>query len=495
MSQTGMVLTGSIVFIALMVFLGRAAAARSGSGPEEYFLAGRGLRRWVLFASIFGTNVSALVMLGVAGSSYHRGISFGLMFLGAIMFTMPLSFYFGYRCWLVAKKFGIVSPVEFYRERFQSDGLAIILFLGFVTWTIPLILTGVIGGGRALENFTNGTVPYWVGGLAVAVVVGYYTWAGGMRGTAWTNTAQTAFFMAFLVLAVILLPVVLGGIGELGSGLRERPDLIVRSWSAPTDVGGTISGFLGFALMTFGLPYVWIRMVSAQSGRDLRFSGVAYPLAMILTWIPAILLGVWGATLIPGLEGPAADSIIFMLTAQYLPVWLSAFGLVALLAIVMSSMDAQILTLSNMLSRDVVARYWRTNEQKQVTYARVFVLVMLAITYAVSLLDLPGVFDVASFAVSGFAGFYPVLVGAIFWRRATKWGAIASALSAQAVVVAGFLNWYPTVAGLQPVVWGVLTGAVVFVVVSLLTPKQDEAAARFHDIWSAMNRRTVTRPR
>lgn len=492
MSQTAMVLLGAVLFVALMVFLGHAAGTHTSHQSEDYFLAGRGLRKFVLLAAIFGTNMSAFVMLGVAGSSYHAGISVGLTLVGALLFTMPLSFYFGYRCWLVAKRFGYVTPVEFYRERFQSDGLGILLFLGFVAWTIPLILTGVIGGGRALENFTGGTVPYWVGGLAVTMVVGYYTWAGGMKGTAWTNTAQTALFMLFLILAVILVPWAVGGTGTIAANLDARPELITRVWEGGAGIGGSLSQFLAFSFIAFGLPYVWIRMVSAGSGRDLRFSGLAYPLAIILTWVPAILLGVWGATLIPGLSGPEADSIIFMLTGQLLPTWVSAFGLIALLAIVMSSMDAQILTLSNMLSRDIVSRYRRSgNGNAQVGYARAFVLVLLAATYAISLLDVPGVFDVAEFAVAGLAVLYPVLIGGILWRRATKWGAMASLVSGQAVFVAGSLGWYPAVAGLQPVFWGLLVGTLCMVVVSLVTPRQDEAADRFHEVWDAMNHRLV----
>lgn len=490
MSQTAIVLIGAALFVALMVVIGHAAAARTTAGSEDFFLANRGLKRFVLLASIFGTNMSAVVMLGVAGASYHSGITVGLMLAGALLFTMPLSFYFGYRCWLVAKRYGYVTPVEFYRERFASGALGILLFIGFVAWTIPLVLTGVVGGGRALENFTGGTVPYWAGGLAVVLVVGYYTWAGGMKGTAWTNTAQTVLFIAFLALAVVLVPWAVGGTGEIAANLSQMPQLLTRSWEGPAGLGGSLSQFLAFSFIAFGLPYVWIRMVSAKSGRDLRFTGLAYPIAIVLTWGPAILLGVWGATLIPGLPGPEADAIIFMLTGQFLPAWVSAFGLIALLAIVMSSMDAQVLTLSTMVSRDLVGRYYRgATSTVQVRYARAFVLILLAVIYAVSLLDLPGVFPIAEFAITGFAAFYPVLIGGIFWRRATKQGAIASVVTAQAAVVAGYLELYPAVAGLQPIFWGLLAGTVALVVVSLVTPRQEAAADRFHAVWDAMRGR------
>ncbi|WP_129664886.1 sodium:solute symporter family protein [Phytoactinopolyspora endophytica] len=488
MSHTAIVLAGAAVFVILMILLGRAAAGKTSMNTESYFLANRGLKRFVLFAAIFGTNMTAFVMLGLPGVAYHTGIGTWAMLAGPLLFVMPLSFYFGYRCWLVARRYGYVTPVEFYRERFASDGLAILMFLGFVGWTVPYVLTGVMGGGRAMESFTDGAVPFWLGALAVTVVVAYYTWAGGMKGTAWTNTAQALLFMAFLALTVVLVPRASGGVGRIADSLRdEQPELLVRPWEGAFSYGATVSQFILFSFIIFAFPFVWIRMISAQSARDLRVSGIAYPVATVLTWGPAILLGLWGASLVPGLVGAEADSIIFILTGQLLPSWVSAFGLVALLAIVMSSMDAQILTVSNMLSRDIVARYRReSSPASQVRYARVFVLALLALVYGISLLELPGIFDIAQFAFTGFAVFYPLLIAGIFWRRATKWGAMASLVVGQALAITGYLDWYPTVGGLQPVFWGVLIGAVVLVAVSLATPRQDEAAERFHAVWDEL---------
>ncbi|WP_034271440.1 sodium:solute symporter family protein [Haloechinothrix halophila] len=497
MSQTVLVFIGAAAFVLLMATLGRAAAARTTGEAEGYFLANRGLSRFVLFAAIFGTNMTAFVMLGLPGVAYHSGISIWLMLAGPLLFIKPLSFYFGYRCWLVARKYGYFTPVEFYRERFDSDGVAVLMFLGYVGWTVPFVLTGVIGGGRALENFTGGTVPYWAGGLAVTVVVAYYTWAGGMKGTAWTNTVQMVLFIAFLLLAVFLVPAASGGTGRIIESLqREQPHLLTRSWEGPFSIGATISQLILFSFIIFAFPFIWIRMISARRSVDLRASGIAYPIALVLTWVPAILLGLWGASLIPGLVGAEADAVIFMLTGQLLPDWVAAFGLVALLAIVMSSMDAQILTLSNMLSRDIVARYHRgSTPASQVHYARVFVLVLLAITYGVSLLDMPGIFDIGQFALTGFAVFYPLLIAGIFWRRATKWGAMASLVTGQGLAIGGYLNWYPTIGGLQPVFWGVTIGAIVLVVVSLATPGQDVAAERFHAVWDEARAARKSPPR
>jgi len=74
------------------------------------------------------------------------------------------------------------------------------------------------------------------------------------------------------------------------------------------------------------------------------------------------------------------------------------------------------------------------------------------------------------YAFSGYAALSPLLVAALFWKRSTKWGALAVAVwVASAVIytarVPGALAWY----GLMPVVPMTVISAVLMVAVSLAT--------------------------
>jgi Na+/proline symporter len=56
---------------------------------------------------------------------------------------------------------------------------------------------------------------------------------------------------------------------------------------------------------------------------------------------------------------------------------------------------------------------------------------------ALALKEKQGIFEIAvRYAFSGFAAMAPVMVAALFWRRSTKWGALAATL-----FVAAFLIW------------------------------------------------------
>lgn len=480
------------LYFALTITIGALTSRKSTSDSEGYFLGNRGLSFLVVFVATFGVNMTAFVMLGLAGSSYHQGVGVWVTWGAPLLFVMPLTYYLGYRCWLVAKRYGYITPVEFYRERFQSQTLGVIMFIAFVVWTMPYVLTGVVGAGRAFEAFTDGAMPYWVGGLIVSGVVAYYTLAGGMLGTAWTNVVQVFVFMGFLLTAITMIAIMSGGPATILESVRaEQPGVLVREWSEPFSWGTTVNQLALFTFIIFLFPFVWMRMIAARRGRDLRLSGILYPIAILLTWGPAALLGIWGAGLLPGLEGPEADNIIFILSANILPDFMIAIGLVALLAIIMSSMDAQILTLSNMLSWDIIGRYWRSVSSRQaVALTRYFVVLLIAIVYLVSLVELPGIFNIAQFAFTGFLAFAPTMVGGIFWRRATKQGAIASLLVGQAIAISGLVGLYPTVWGIGPPFWVVVIGSLTFIIVSLITAPQPQAAQRFHGIWDSLERQS-----
>jgi sodium/proline symporter len=89
------------------------------------------------------------------------------------------------------------------------------------------------------------------------------------------------------------------------------------------------------------------------------------------------------------------------------------------------------------------------------------------------------------YAFSGYAALSPLLVAALFWKRSTKWGALAVTLWTAASViytarVPGALAWY----GLMPVVPMTLISCALMFVVSLATrPPSAEALARYG--WSS----------
>jgi Na+/proline symporter len=131
--------------------------------------------------------------------------------------------------------------------------------------------------------------------------------------------------------------------------------------------------------------------------------------------------------------------VILRLVEGYAPVWLAAILGACVMAAVMAS-DSQILALSTMFTEDVFAFYGgrrRFGEAAQVQTGRAFIVLITAVAYVIALRVPQSIFDVATqYAFAGYSALSPLLVGALFWKGSTRWGAFASAAWVAAAVLA-----------------------------------------------------------
>ena len=78
-----------------------------------------------------------------------------------------------------------------------------------------------------------------------------------------------------------------------------------------------------------------------------------------------------------------------------------------------------------------------TRERVQVVTGRIFVILVTGVAYAIALRAPVGIFAIATqYAFSGFAAMLPIVLGALFWRGSTKWGALAVTLWTAGTVAA-----------------------------------------------------------
>ena len=148
--------------------------------------------------------------------------------------------------------------------------------------------------------------------------------------------------------------------------------------------------------------------------------------------------------------------------------------LAGILAATMSTSDSQLLAAASAVSQNIVKEFFGKNlSQKASMLVARLTVVVIAIVGVIWAKDEGSVFEIVSFAWAGFgASFGPVVVAALFWKRATKWGAIAGMVSGGAMV----LIWKYLVRPLGGA-WNIyellpafLVALAAIVIVSLLTP-------------------------
>jgi SSS family solute:Na+ symporter len=500
-------------YLAIVLYIGIFAFRHTGAASaEDYFLAGRSLGPAVFLLSLFGTNMTAFTILGSAGHAFANGIvTFGLM-ASASAFVIPLTLFFvGTRMWALGKRHGFMTPVQMFRDRWECGHIGTAIFALQAALLVPYIIIGVMGGGTALRAITGGFVPYWLGGAIVALVVMSYVFFGGMRGTAWVNTFQTVLFLSFGAVALIVIARGMGGFPSAMESLLAAPE------TAPLLTRERISPWYFFSytfipLSTIAFPHITIFCLTARRLTQFRRTVVFYPLCILAIWLPCVFLGVAANAMtdVPRIRqkldarqelaaAPASmpagertalrrlaagDDVVPIMLERYAPLWLAGILGAGIMAAVMAS-DSQILALSTMFTEDVFAFYGgkaRFGEAVQVHTGRVFVVLLTVVAYVVALRAPQGIFDLAvQYAFSGYAALSPLLFAALFWKRSTKWGALAVALwTAGAVIYTartpGALAWF----GLLPVVPMTLVSALLMVIVSLATrPPSAETVARY----------------
>ena len=166
-----MVLTILIIYLALVLVIGLYSHKLFRGTGEDYFVATRSIGPFVLLMSLFGTNMTAFAILGASGEAYHEGIGvFGLMASISALVIPSVFFFVGMRLWSLGKRHGYITQVQFFRERWGSDRLGLLLFFVLILLLIPYVLISMMAGGIVVNQVTDQQIPVWVGNLAILSV-------------------------------------------------------------------------------------------------------------------------------------------------------------------------------------------------------------------------------------------------------------------------------------------------------------------------------------
>jgi SSS family solute:Na+ symporter len=542
-------------YLSLLLILGWGSGRMFRGTSRDFFVASHSIGPFLLLMSVFGTTMTAFALVGSTGKSFERGIgTYGLMASISGLIHMAIFFLIGIRLWALGKRHGYLTQIQFFRARFESDGLGYILFPILVLLVVPYLLIGIIGAGKVIEPvtagalpdlFTNPTIPAWVGGippwltgLVICIVVLTYVFLGGSRGTALANAFQTVVFMGMGIVAFYFVVQSLGGLEQAGkvpmriaedgslvqdyrfdqkagilleqdppkkigqvlnstnSNLTDRHphlgrDPIVVEFKKKNPKTGELVPFereLGIPFITFvtylfiplsvGMfPHLFQHWLTARNARAFKLTVIAHPLCILIVWVPCVLIGSWATGLLPpGIPPPAVlSATLNMLVGDP---WLTGLLTAGVLAAIMSSMDSQFLCLGTVFTNDIVVHRAGSkvySDSQKLKIARSFIVIIVAVTYLLAMaVKNANVFDLAIWCFSGFSALFPLVFSALYWKRATKAGAIASVLTALISWAwffhqSGYGGEYFVGPGIVPAAICFVVSAGALVVVSLLT--------------------------
>ncbi|MDR2527778.1 MAG: sodium:solute symporter family protein [Synergistaceae bacterium] len=489
MSET--IVSVSVVLVFTFITLGIGLfgwAKKLDKSAKDFFVASRTLGFIALFFTYTATYHSASAFLGTGGFLYRHGMSYWAMgpytqALGGI-----LLYIFGSRIWLLGKKFDMYSPGDLFEMYYQSKFLKMITGITVAAFVIPYIQLQLAGSGWLVEHVTRKEIGYFAGATITGIVVLIYVYLGGMRSVAWTDVFMGVFmFVAMVAGCWYLTDMLFGGATAAWGLVREKaPELLVlpgkaNFFSIPMAFSWTVNITLASSVCA---PYVILRMFSANSIKTLKWVGVLSPIYLIWIYISYVWFGLATGAAVPGIKFPDNNlpNALFDQASVFFAALVCAGGLAATL----STANSQLHAVGTLVARDCYCAVKKdASESSQVWVTRITVVAIFSLSLYFARKAPPLLSMLVSVATGGMAQLTPLLVGVLFWPRATKPGAICGFMTGLLLTCVLQFNLAaqlkPLSAFMTPGFWGLMANALVFVGVSLVTkPLPVEVIKSFH---------------
>ena len=434
-------------YLALLLFLGVFASRFFKGTSSDYMLASHSIGPFLLLMSLFGTTMTAFALVGSTGKAYLIGVGvYGLLASAGGIIHSLCFLIVGVPLWSIGRRNGYRTQIQFFRERLDSRLIGFLLFPILVALVVTYLLVGVVAAGAVVSKVTEGAfaaqgwfeaasfgVPTWLASGVICAVVLVYVSLGGMRGTAWANALQTCFFMVLGLVTFVTIANAIGGTENFLENLKNATAKVPESHLGRAKL--TYAKYFSFLLIPLSVamfPHVFQHWLTARSARTFKAPIILHPIFIMIVWAPCVLIGIWAKG--SGLDFAGPNEVLATLVKTHAGDLLGGLLTAGILAAIMSSLDSQFLCIGTMFTEDVVRNINPNMSDRSLVWcARFFVILIVVVTFVLSLFP-RAVFDLGLWSFSGFTGLFPLVFAAVYWKRLTKAGAIAS------VFVAG-LSW------------------------------------------------------
>ena len=361
-----MIATSFLFFLLLFLAIGIYSSTRRKQTTDDYLLAGREVGPWPVALSAVSTANSGFMFIGLIGATYAVGLSSMWIMVGWV---------FGdYLAWR-----SIHKPLRERSERVRASSVT--RFLGTsergesqrgvisVAALASMIFLGTYAGAQLTAGSKALSVlfgwDYSVGTLLGAAIVVAYCFAGGIRASIWTDTAQASvmFLAMFVLLAVALIEI--GGVGAMWARLAAIDPSLIDWRPANLRYGFALylASWMAAGIGVLGQPHVMIRPMTITSSDHIAVARRIYTAYYSMFAAAAITVGLTARVLLP--VGSEFDPELGLphLSQLLLPEFMVGFILAGVFAATISTADSLILACSAALTQDL-APHWSSSYTK-----------------------------------------------------------------------------------------------------------------------------------
>ena len=473
-----------IIYFVAMIVIGLWAYQRTDD-MDDYMLAGRNLGPLSTALSAGASDMSGWLLMGLPGAFYLSGMSTMWLPIGLTVgawlnwkYTAPRL-----RTYTEVANNSLTIPT-FLSARLHDGSRLIqigagVIILVFFTFYVS---SGMVAGGRFFEASFG--VDYRLGMVLVAGITVLYTLVGGFLAVAYTDVVQGLMMVTALVAVPVAGLFRLGGPDSLISTINELDPGTWALWGASTSLMSIVSA-AAWGLGYFGQPHIIVRFMALETPQQAKAGrriGIGWMALACLGAAATALIGIATYRRDTG-QLPDRETVFIALGQLLFHPFVAGFMLAAILAAIMSTISSQLLVSSSALVEDLYHAFNRKElgEKRSVLLGRVAVMIVSVVAALMAWQADDSILKLVSFAWAGFgASFGPVVLLALFWRRLTRWGALAG-MTTGAVVAAVWANLSGGIFDLYELLPGFVANLIVTIVVSLSTEVAPGVDAEFDE--------------
>lgn len=493
-----------VLYMCVVIGIGVYFYKRAQKNSESYFLGGRSLGPWVAAMSAEASDMSGWLLMGLPGVAYWCGLADA--FWTAL--GLAIGTYVNWR--IVAKRLrnysqlagNAITVPDFFSNRFKEDkkivlGISAVFILVFFTVYASSCFVTV---GKLFSTLFG--FDYHAMLIVGAVFVVAYTLIGGFLAESVSDFMQAIVMIVALVAMIVVGVVNAGGFGAVVENsknidgflaLFKMATPVTDASGAQLSSGGTpmfgaasdysilnAISMLAWGLGYFGVPQVLLRFMAIRKPSELKRSRIIATVWCVISLTAAVLIGIIGRTLLP-VNGSlstksGAENILIVMSTEYLPLILAGLIMAGILAATISSSDSYLLIASSALSVNLYKGIIKkdASEKRVMWLSRITLIVIALVGIAIAWDENSIIFSLVSFAWAGFgATFGPIMLLSLFWKRTTRWGAVAGMVGGAAMVFLWKLVLNPLggIFAIYELLPAFIFSLALIIVVSLLTKK------------------------
>ncbi len=359
----------SFVIVYFLLLLGVAWYTSRNSNNDSFFIGNRNSNWMLVSFGMIGTSLSGVTFVSVPGTVGAGAFGY---------FQVVIGYFLGY--FLVAYillplyyRLNLTSIYNYLQQRFG--------FTAYKTGALFFIISRVLGATarlylviNVLQLFilNNMHIPFWLTAFVILLMILLYTFEGGVKTIVFTDTLQTTFMLAGLIICIIY---IMQNLGLSFTGTIQT--LSAKGYTHIFNTGVNSSGFflkqiIGGMFITIGMTGLDQEMmqknISVKNVGDSKKNMITFSIVLLIVNLLFLMLGgllyLFAASKNINVKG---DDLFPTIALNYLPSFVSIIFIIGLISALFPSADGALTALTSSFCIDIlgIKRQASLNEKQR----------------------------------------------------------------------------------------------------------------------------------